>query len=58
MGHNDGVTDDPLSITRGVVITDPGLCYHGDLNTLHHMPRPWHTVPIYVYIMRIHTIIS
>ena len=39
-----GVSNPPLGVPWLVVITDSNLCHHWDLQTLKHMPRPWHAV--------------
>ena len=38
------VSNPPLGVSWLVVITDSNLCHHWDLQTLKHMPRPWHAI--------------
>ena len=46
MSYNGSVSDDPLAVARRVIIADPGLCHHRDLNTLHNVSRPRHTISV------------
>ena len=45
MGYDGGVPNDPLVVARRIIITDPGLCHHRDLNALHDMSCVRHTIP-------------
>ena len=46
MCYDGGITNHPLAVARRVITTDSGLCYHGDLNTLHYVSCPWHAVSV------------
>ena len=47
MGYDGGISNDPLAVARRIIITDPGLCHYRNLNTLHYVPCPWHTVSVH-----------
>ena len=48
MSYDGSVSNDPLTVARGVIITNPGLCHHRDFNTLHDMSCVGHTIPTYI----------
>ena len=45
MSYDGGISNDPLAVARSIIITDPGLCHHGNLNALHNMSCVRHTIP-------------
>ena len=44
MCKNCCVSNPPLGVPWLVVITNSNLCHHWDLQTLKHMPGPWHAI--------------
>ena len=47
MSYYCSISNDPLAVARRIITTDSRLCHYRDLNTLHDVSCPWHTVSVY-----------